>query len=153
MKTDDYKGKPIIFCYYKDGEYMGNRCDTFNTISKEYAKIYQFSREQVDIVLSNIKSGCNRVGKSLAQAIKAKDVPVVNIEGQTLGDVLLDHLSKTEDTFREWGEFEIRVIPFPKVEEWYELQGEGEEWKRKQFIENLEPAIEIHKFKVIENEN
>ena len=149
---EDKNRKPIVFAYWCNNEFQGFRADTFNTISKKYAKVYSFSREQVDIVLENIKSGCNKVGKSFAQAIKDKDIPVMNMEGQALEDVLLNHLSKTEDTFREWGEFEIRVIPINcSVEEMYEIF--QEEWKISQFISNLPPALEIHKFKIMESEN
>lgn len=143
---------PIVFAYYHNGEFQGFRADTFNTISKDYAKIYSFSREQVDTVLSNVKNACNRVGTAIAESIKKNNMPVVNSQGQDLRDVLLTHLSKTEETLRNWGEFEIRVHNFPKGGEFNEL-GEGDEWKREEFIRDLEPAIEVHKFKVMEFEN
>jgi len=143
---------PIVFAYYYNGEFQGFRSDTFNTISKDYAKVYSFSREQVDTVLDGVKSGCNRAGKALMELIRDREVSVINGEGSQFGDVLLEHVSKTEDMIRSWGEFELRVIPFPKAQEFQEF-GEGDEWKRAQFIENLEAPIEVHKFKVVDFEN
>lgn len=116
--------KSIIFVYYKDDKLMGFRADTFNTITKNRPKVYSYSKDQVDVVIENIKQGC-----------------------------LVRHLSKTEETFRQWNEFEMRVHVISISGEEFYSYGEGEEWKRDQILNNLEPAIETYKFKIIDNEN
>lgn len=143
--------QPIVFAYYKDDVFKGFRADTFNTISEEYPKIYNYSKEQVDIVKTNVQQGCNKVGTGFAKLLK--DKMLVSTSGNSVdGDELVEHLSKTEKTFQEWREFELRVLPFVSREEWYEL-GEGDEWKKKEIISNLKPAIEIIKFKIVDNPN
>lgn len=147
MKED----QQIVFAYYYKEEFKGFRADTFNTISQLHPKIYTYSKEQVQTVIENIKQGCNKIGTAFAKILAGR--VLVNADGNEVdGNALVEHLSHTEKTFREWGEFEIRVIPFVSGEEFYSL-GEGEEWKIKQILDNLESAIEIHKFKVIDNEN
>lgn len=141
----------IVFAYWKDNEFKGFRADTFNTISQTQPKIYTYSRQQVDTVIVNIREGCSRMGTSFAKILAGKNL--VSSEGNAIdGDELVSHLSKTEQTFRDWNEFEVRVHPFVSREEFYSL-GEGDEWKKDKILKELEPAIEVHKFKIVENEN
>lgn len=145
------ESQPIVFAYWKDNEFKGFRADTFNTISEEHPKIYTFSRSQVDGIIGSVKQGCARSGTSFAKALFGSRV--LTTDGTELANnAIVEHLSKTEQTFRDWNEFELRVHPFVSREEFYSL-GEGDEWKRDQIIKDLKPAIETHKFKIVENEN
>lgn len=58
----------IVFAIYRNGEFQGFRTDTMGSVSKGSAKIYEYSREQVDIVMRNIEhnlKGATGLGKLL----------------------------------------------------------------------------------------
>jgi len=139
--------QPIVFAFLKDNKLQVFRADTFNTITQDFAKIYHYSPSQVEIVLNNVRNGCNNMGTNLMKFLAGKE----NIQFAN-GDKndAIDHLSATEKKMRRWGEFEVRVHPFIGYEEDYTYP---EKWKIQAEIANLQDAIEIHKFKVIDNEN
>lgn len=84
---------------------------------------------------------------------KPEAVPI-NTQGHLLDSkIIVDQVSQTEEEKRSWGEFEIQVQPFCSIEEWVELCGEGEEYKKTQFLENLEAPLEVHKFMALKYEN
>lgn len=132
------EGTPIVFAYWKDNKFKGFRVDTFNTIG-EYPKIYGYSPSQVETVISNIKDGCNNVGTKLGKVLTG-----------TSDNDLVQHLSTTEKTFRNWQEFEVRVHPFIGREEDFSYP---EKWKLDAEISNLKPAIETYKIKILDYEN
>jgi hypothetical protein len=137
----------IVFAYWVNGELKGFRADTFNTITQDWAKIYKYSREQVDTVLNNVKSGCNRSGTAFMKTLTGSDkFMFANADPNDA----LDQITQTENTLREWGEFEIRVHPFLPLENEWDYP---ENWKIKAEIANLKEAIEVHKFKILEHEN
>jgi len=144
--------QPIVFAYWKDDEFKGFRADTFNTISKKSPKIYLYTKKQVEIVINNVKSGCNQAGTKFMKELLNSKATVINTTGEDLNDLLVGHLSRTEQKFREWKTFELRVHPFTSPEEFYSLR-EGDEWKLNKYLTELEPALEVHKFQILENEN
>ncbi len=136
--------KSIVFAYWKDNQLLGFRQDTFNTIG-ESPKIYTYSKEQVETVLNNVKGGCNKAGTSFMKTLFNQENVVCNQKEDAFSLV-----SSTEKKFREWGEFEVRVHPFLDRDENYNYP---EKWKMDVEIKNLQDAIEVHKFKIMENEN
>jgi hypothetical protein len=137
----------IVFAYWVKGELKGFRADTFNTITQDWAKIYQYSPRQVEIVLDSVKNGMNKQGTAFMRMLVGNDrFKFVNADPKDA----LDQVSSTESQLREWGEFELRVHPFIGYDEGYQYP---ERWKIKTEIASLRDAIEVHKFKIIENEN
>lgn len=144
---EELKKQPIVFAFWKNNKLQGFRADTFNTITQDFAKIYHYSPRQVQVVLDNVKSGCNNVGTRLMKRLTG--IEGIEFANGDSNDAV-DHLSATEKKMREWGEFEVRVHPFIGLEEGYTYP---EKWKIQAEIANLQDAIEVHKFKVVENEN
>lgn len=130
----------IVFAFYKEGNFQGFRADTFNTISKTYAKPYLYSKGQVETVLKNVKNGMNRNGTSFLEILMDK----YGVEQEAV-----EHVIKSESQMRDWKDFEVRVLPV-KVNDLEDLL--EEEWKLNVWLSKVEP-IEVHKFKLIENEN
>lgn len=146
--------QPIVFAFYKDGELKGFRADTFGTLSMKYPKIYMYSKHQVEIVLSNVRAACNKVGSSFLAKIFEIGTVAVNSEGDAFETNAVDHVSRSEQQLRDWNEFEVRVIPFISPEEFYSYSmGSGEEWKKNKVLSELDAPIETHKFRIVENEN
>lgn len=147
------ENKEIVFATYKGEELIGYRADTFGTLSLTHPKIYNYSKEQVDIILKNVKSELNHSGSNFLKSLMSRYTTVaMTTTGQELSmEGVAGRVLTQEEELRELGEFEVRVIPFPMTrEEWYGL-GEGDEWKRKSALENLSPAVEVHKFKTLTN--
>ncbi len=141
----------IVFAYWKDGQLMGFRADTFGTIHK-HPKIYTYSEEQVQIVLDNTKYSCNSAGTAFMKMLADKGAQVINgnTGEEVEDDFLVSHVSKTEKQLIEWGDFELRVHPFIDMEDSYMYP---ELWKVDAEINNLKDAIGIHKFKVLKDGN
>jgi hypothetical protein len=147
------ENQQIVFAYYYKGEFKGFRADTFNTISTRYPKVYTYSPEQVRIVMDNVLESCNNTGKSFFTNLSKLTPTVITAEGaETDINTVIDHVSKTELTFREWGEFEVRVHPFSNAEEFFNIE-KSEEWKLDKLLSELQPALETRKFKIVQNEN
>jgi hypothetical protein len=145
----------VIFATYKDGELQGFRADSFGTLSKDYPKIYGYTPEQVQVVLDNVKSELNRAGSTFFKVLSGKNTVAISTQsGEEIAmDSVIDRVAKQEDKLRQLGEFEVRVIPFTEDRtSWYGL-GEGDEWKRKQILDNLPEPLEVHKFRTVDNEN
>lgn len=141
------KGQSIVFAFWVKDELKGFRADTFNTITKDWAKIYTYSPNQVRIVLDGVKSACNRDGTQfMKKLMNLENVYFANADP----NVAVDQISESENELRGWGEFEVRVHPFLDRDE---TGSYPEKWKIQAAIASLEDAIEVHKFKVVDNEN
>lgn len=144
----------VVFATYKDNKLIGYRADTMGTLSLKYPKIYTYSESQVKTVLDNVKSECNYSGSKFLKQLFGMSTNVMTISSEPVNtETVLDRVAKQEEDLRALGEFEVRVIPFnTPIEEWYEIDS-TEEWKKEKILSNLPEAIEVHSFKIIENEN
>ncbi len=153
MKKEDEQ--PIVFAYYVKGEFKGWRADSFGTLDKKWPKIYTYSPEQVETIKKNTQQELCKTGTSFMKALLGMpNVAPMNLEGQALDtEVIIDQVSKGEEEKRAWGEFELRVVPFCSRQEWSEMSQEGEEYKKKAFLDNPQEPLEVHKFKTVNQEN
>lgn len=98
----------IAFAFYKNGELMGYRQDTVGTIGM-HPKIYTYSKEQVDIVLSNVNSNIKNpdgFGKALASVLgKSKETTILSNAERNVHNKL-----------QEAKAFEVRVVKAPAYE-------------------------------------
>jgi hypothetical protein len=141
------KGQSIVFAFWVNSELKGFRADTFNTITQDRAKIYTYTPQQVKIVLDGVRSACNRDGTRFMK--KLMNISNVNFVNADPNDAV-DQISSSENTLREWREFEVRVHPFLDKDE---TGSYPERWKIQAAIASLEDAIEVHKFMIVDNEN
>jgi len=139
----DKVSKIHCLCYY----------DTVTGISKSLTG-YQEMRDfimQKDLVM---------IGHNIVRY----DVPVMNkileikvkatlVDTLPLSWTLYSQYLPTEHSLEDWGEFELRVVPFCSRQEWSEMSQEGEEYKKKAFLDNPQEPIEVHKFKTVNQEN
>lgn len=150
MKED----QPIVFAYYNEDEFLGYRCDSFGTLSKKYAKVYNYSKSQIDIVVKSIKDELNHTGSRILSVLTQLGAPAMTAEGQSVDlDKITTRIKEQEDSLRNYKSLQVRVQPWLTQEVWNEISGEGEEWKVKEAIAKLEPATEVYKFATLENEN
>jgi len=140
----------IIFGYYVNGTLKGFRKDTFGNLSMNHPKIYIYSKEQIDAIKENVKIELSWGGSSFIKSL-SNDVQLVNYEGNPV-DVsgTIDNLHSSEEEKRNWGEFELRVIPFISKEDTFTYP---EQWKIDAALASLENPLEIHKFMVPKDEN
>jgi hypothetical protein len=127
---------PIVFAYWKDDTLMGFRADTFGTISMTQPKIYNYSPEQIETVMTNTRGTLNMQDSDLMKMIEEKGYS---------NQPLFAFARKTENTLRSWKTFELRVHPF--------IQPNYDEILLKVAIDNLKPAIESRTFSIVNNEN
>lgn len=140
----------IVFGCFVNGEFKGWRQDTFGTLRTNWAKIYTYSPEQVEIIKKNTRQELTNSGTRLMKFLFGGEMNAIAIdmEGQPLDEnVIIDQISKQEQEKRSWGNFELRVYEIPFTMDEYE------EWKMQAFNNNLPEPIEIHKFTTITNEN
>lgn len=143
--------KPIVFGYWLNGELMGFRADTFGSISKDTPKIYYYSEDQVETVVSNTKDMLNKAGTSLFKMLAAKNTIMLSLNGGEVSkDSLVEEIESTEDTVRKWGTFVLKVHPFIDYEEGFHYP---ERWKVEAEIKSLQEAIEVYTFTTLTNEN
>jgi hypothetical protein len=137
METPEKKN--CIFAYYKNNEFMGMRCDSFGTLRKDFAKVYTYSPEQVEVIKDNTKHELGMSGTAFMKLILSDEPEIV------------EKVNKGELEKREWGEFELRVYNWMNRDEFYEMCTPGEEWKRNKIIEDFlkETPLEVHKFKTV----
>ena len=144
---------PVVFAFWKDGELIGFRAGTMGHISETHPKIYEYSKEQVDIVMNNVKSSLNRSWSKFIDALSKKGNVSISTRSphqEIDADKMGDHIKKTEDKVRSLGTFEVRVHPFIGYGEDFTYP---EPWELEEEIANLKPAIEVKKFVTIQNEN
>ena len=149
----------IVFGIFKNEELVGWRQDTFVTLGKNWAKVYRYTKEQVDIILKNVKSETNYAGTSLMKVLGGMTNVAINAStGESIAmSSALEQVTKQETALRELEEFELRVYPLPVTyEEWYEITSD-EQWRIDNILNNLgngtvEP-LEVHKFQILKDEN
>ena len=152
---EKYK-KSCVFAYFKDDEFLGFRMDTFGTLGKDWAKVYTYSPEQVEIIKKNTEQELSNGGTSFMKALFGMGGTPMNIEGDLLDkNSIIDQVSKGEQEKRQWGKFELRVLEWCPREEFYDACYPGEEWKKNKIMEEFmkKEPLEIHKFQTIKNEN
>jgi hypothetical protein len=145
----------VVFGTFKGNQLIGFRCDTMGSLSKTWAKPYSYTKEQVDIIRSNVKAEMNHAGTEFMKALAGMNTHAININSgdQISMSSVVDRVLKQENELRELEEFEVRVLPMSVTrEQWYEL-GEGDEWRKNQILEELESVepLEVYKFKVTSN--
>lgn len=154
--------QPIVFAYWVNNQLMGFRADTFGTISTNLPKIYHYSKEQVNTVIDNTNYlVLNLGGSGLIDSINKNTTVIGREGGEVKKDFIRERLSQNELLIRSWGDFELRVHPFIDYE-WHDHEVGGEiikypsypeKWKVEAEIKSLRDAIEVHKFKTLDNEN
>lgn len=145
--------QPIVFAYYVNGELMGFRADSFGSLSLKRPKIYHYTESQVDVIKNNTKNELSKSGTSFMKYLFEKNdkFTPMNMNGDTLEkSSIVSQIEKTEDEKREWGEFELRIIPFIGYEQDWEYP---EQWKIDAEIANLKSPLEVHKFTTLNFEN
>lgn len=144
--------QPIVFAYYVNGELMGFRADSFGSLSMKRPKIYHYTENQVNIIKDNTKHELSKGGTSLMKFLfEKKSFTPMNMEGEILeSSSIVSQVEKMEDEKRNWGEFELRIIPFIGYEVDWEYP---EQWKIDAEIANLKEPLEIHKFTTLKDEN
>lgn len=133
----------IVFAFYKDGKLKGFRQDTFGSIGVT-PKIYNYSDEQINVVLQNIFSNIDEVNKTVEKRVEEL-AEEVNSNNGTVIAAMRSIFSKSSNQLSEFGEFEVRVLPCPdKIDAFTYPDQAILEW-----LSNPMPeAIETHKFKV-----
>jgi hypothetical protein len=129
---------PIVFAFWKDDELLGFRADTFGTISMTQPKVYNYSPQQVETVMDNIKGSLN-----MRDSAAMKRIEEMGYVDEVLA--ISDFVLNSERTMRAWNQFEVRVHPF--------IEPIEDEVLMKIAIENLKAPIEIRKFTISNNEN
>lgn len=136
--------KSIIFAVYKDDVLQGYRQDTFGTLGLNGAKIYTYSKEQIQTVLKNICSNLNeksRLGdflgsKTIANAEKEIHEKVKNMCGFEVR-VLEGPVKYYDRNFNvKTAQWEEDQFPHYKTEEIQQILNNPENQK----------IIETHKF-------
>lgn len=98
-----------------EGNLIGYRQDTFNTMGTDFAKVYHYSDRQVKTVLDGIntfvKSDRNHAVEIL-QVCGYGEIP----EGKSLMVKQANKHRNDRRELRELNEFEVRVLPAPEKE-------------------------------------
>lgn len=142
----EQSNQPIVFGFYVKDELKGFRADTMGTLSMTQPKIYHYSKEQVEIVLGNVRGNMNKQGTSFMKFLAGGNFTFINANKVEA----VESIDSAEDEIRSWGEFEMRVLPFIGYDgDW----GYPEQWKVKAAIAELKEPIEVHKFKILDHEN
>ena len=148
MKFDLENRVPVVFAYWHQGELKGFRADTFGNISKNRPKIYGYSPEQVQTVLDNTRDTINYANSKFFESLYKH-----GYSDQEFHTDVMTTVNETEDSLRNWGSFELRIHPFIDYDfsdEWFNYP---EQYLVDIEIKNLRPAVEIHRFSIIQNEN
>jgi hypothetical protein len=140
MKEEKIQDLPIIFGFYNNNELIGFRSSTLNHISMNKPKIYLYTKNQVKIVMKNIKDSLNRGGTYLVNEINKRGIKL-NID--------INKIKESEDKLISKRDIEVRIHPFINGN----ILDYPEQWKIDNEIANLKEAIEVHKFTVLDNSN
>ena len=93
------ENQAIVFAVYKNNEFKGFRQDTFGTLGSNWAKIYTYSKSQVETVIKNMEHNLKPDAKTL---------------GSILGSDTLDASEKAIDKkYQDMVGFEVRVLKGP----------------------------------------
>jgi hypothetical protein len=106
--TTIHDGKAIVFAIYKNDRLIGYRQDTCGTIGTDVAKIYHYSKNQVEVVLSNISSQLKDKGNHIAK--------IFEMCGYTTEPVVAEVKAHDEEMFNKMADeivFEVRVLESP----------------------------------------
>lgn len=129
-------GQSIVFAHYKKDEHgkdvlLGYRQDTFGTLGTKWAKIYTYSKEQVETVLKGIDYNLGEQKPSLGEALKKMGAVVMNKEGNVLLDKMIESEKKIYQDAQDAGAFEVRVLKSPGYPVEREFDVEKAEWIEK----------------------
>ncbi len=119
----------IVFEHWKNGKFLGYRADTFGSLTKDWAKLYTYSENQVEIVLSGVRGNLQHNKPLMGEVLK-------NIGANP---IIADLVSKRETEIYENAQkaraFEVRVVKAPsKVYERF-FNVEKAEWEISPFGE------------------
>ena len=143
--------QPIIFGYYSEGKLLGFRADSWGSLSLTKPKIYHYSEEQVQTILTNVRDEMNGSSSKFFEKLAQMNIPIQDMSGnQYERDSILEEVKKQEKEKKEYKDFEIHVIPFIGYTETWEYP---EKWKVEAELSSLKEPLEIHKFTTIENQN
>jgi hypothetical protein len=152
---DNLKDKQAcIFGYYVDGILKGFRADSFGTLSLTNPKIYYYTKEQVETIRKNTQYELSNSGTKFMKYLLGGGEfkgQAMSTQGQAIDNKsVIDQVSKTEQEKRNWGHFEVRVLPFIPYEEGYTYP---EKWKVEAALKSLEEPLEVLQFMTVEHEN
>lgn len=144
------KLQSIVFAYYKGDKCLGYRQDTIGSIGMS-PKIYQYSKEQVEICLKNIRSNVDSgegFGKMIMKALGQEGHPQLELVAQKEQEVY--------DDLQEARGFEVRVTKCPQYGMEFDVQTaewridygsypreEMQEWLK---YPEIHEVIEVHPF-------
>jgi hypothetical protein len=132
----------IVFAFYKDGKLKGFRQDTMGSVGA-HAKIYSYSEDQVRTVLTNIFHNIEEIQKTTEE--KVKEIAESVEDGNQMVVALKSIFAKSSNQLKDFGEFEVRVLPCPSKIDVFTYPDEAMlEW----LSAPLPEPIEVHKFKV-----
>lgn len=143
----------IAFAHYKNGELIGYRQDTFGTLGKDWAKLYTYSKDQVETVLTNIRYTLGSKKKGVGETLLKLGIDPQN------ATLLKEAEDKTYEEGQKLGAFEVRVVKAPDKIYEREFDVQNAEWvtspwgqypaeEMKAWLENPETheTIETHFF-------
>lgn len=93
-----------------EGNLIGYRQDTFNTVGTDFAKIYRYSESQVKTVMDNINSSVTKDVNMVAEILKkcgyvGKEVTQIS-----------NNERNNRNLLKRAKQFEVRVLPAPEKE-------------------------------------
>ncbi len=126
--------QPIVFAHYKKDEQgkdvlLGYRCDSFGTLRKDSAKIYTYSKEQIEIVLRGVEYNLGDKKPSFFEQLKKMGAVVMN-PGVSIDDAIKGEEKIYQDG-QDAGAFEVRVLKSPGYPVEREFDVEKAEWVEK----------------------
>lgn len=128
--------QPIIFSYWHENKLQGFIADDFGTITQHKPKIFDESDKDVGVMIETVQSVmCNKYSKLAKHLLTSKIIT------EDTCSAMYTSTFRTQTTVRSWRQFEVRMHPF-NTNTLMELE-----------LQNLQPEIEVYKFKVVENEN
>jgi hydroxypyruvate isomerase len=128
--------QPIIFSYWHKNKLQGYIADDFGTITQHKPKVFHDCDDDIDVVIETVQSVmCNKY------SAMSKQLLVAGLIREEERHKMYESTLRTQNTVRSWKNFEVKMHPFntkalPEME-----------------LKNLQKAIEVYKFKVVENEN
>ena len=103
----------IVFAHYKNDELLGYRCDTFGTILKNSAKIYTYSKDQVETVIKNINYTLGEKKPNLGDVLTKQGIEAVDMNGNPINSLISKREEEIYQQGQDAGAFEVRVLKCP----------------------------------------
>lgn len=130
----------VVFGFFKGDKLLGFRQDTMGSIGSS-PKIYEYSEDQVRIVLENVFGNIVEVTKPINDQLA--DLAREAECGNQMAVAVAGIHRRSSNQFANLGEFEVRVLPCPSKK-----NDEYPHFEMVEFIRGEMPeAIETHKFK------